>query len=110
METKLYIGNLSYDTTEEDLRSLFEEAGAVASVELIKDRDTGRSKGFAFVSMDSQADAEAAISKFNGYELADRQIKVDIAKPREERPAGSWYTDRGSRGSDKRSQRGPRRR
>jgi RNA recognition motif-containing protein len=95
METRLYVGNLSYATTEDDLRALFGQAGTVEAVELIKDRDTGRSKGFAFVQMGSQVDAENAISKFNGYNLANRALKVNIARPREERPAsGGWYSDR----------------
>jgi RNA recognition motif-containing protein len=111
METKLYVGNLNYATTEDDLRALFSQAGAVESVELIKDRDTGRSKGFAFVQMGSQVDAETAISKFNGYTLANRALKVNIARPREERPAGSWYSDRRpSSGSGGRSRRDPNRR
>ncbi len=95
MEKKLYVGNLPYTTTEDDLRSLFSQAGAVESVELIKDRDTGNSKGFAFVSMATQSDAEKAITTFNGYSMGNRQIKVNIARPREERPrGGGWYDDR----------------
>ena len=93
MEKKLYVGNLSYTTTEEDLRTLFSQAGEVASVELIKDRDTGNSKGFAFVEMNNQSAAEKAITSFNGYSLGNREIKVNIARPREARPAGSWYND-----------------
>ena len=93
MGTKLYVGNLSYSTTEEDLRTLFSQSGDVTSVELIKDRDTGRSKGFAFIEMGSQSDSEKAITTFNTYTLDNRQIKVSIAKPREERPRGGWYSD-----------------
>jgi len=93
METKLYVGNLSYNTTDEDLRTLFSQAGTVSSVEVIKDRDSGRSKGFAFVEMSSQAEVESAIKAFNGYSLDNRQLKVSIARPREERPQGSWYSD-----------------
>ena len=85
MENKLYVGNLSYDTTEDDLRSLFAEAGTISSVTLIKDRETGRSKGFAFVEMSSQAEAEAAISMFNGKTLNERELTVNIARPRKER-------------------------
>ena len=88
METKIYVGNLSYDTTEEELRTLFSQAGTVASVALIKDRDTGRSKGFAFVEMSNQAEAEKAIQTFNGYTLADRALKVNLARPKEERGFG----------------------
>jgi RNA recognition motif-containing protein len=65
----------------------------VANVEVIKDRDTGRSKGFAFVEMSSQADVENAIQMFNGFSLDNRQLKVNVAKPREERPRGGWYND-----------------
>lgn len=94
METKIYVGNLSYDTTEDDLRTLFAEAGTVASVTLIKDRDTGQSKGFAFVEMSSQSEVEKAIQTFNGYTFADRPLKVNLARPREERSFGGGYGDR----------------
>ena len=93
METKLFVGNLAYTTTEETLRALFSQAGSVTSVELIKDRDTGNSKGFAFITMDSQSEIEKAINTFNGSMLDNRAIKVNIAKPREERPRGEWYSD-----------------
>jgi RNA recognition motif-containing protein len=86
MDAKLYVGNLSYDTTEDGLRAKFTEAGTVVSVEVIKDRDTGRTKGFAFVTMGTQAEAENAIKMFNGKMLDNREIKVNIARPREERP------------------------
>jgi RNA recognition motif-containing protein len=96
METKLYVGNLSYGTTEEDLRTLFTQAGTVSTVDLIKDRDTGRSKGFAFVQMSSQAEAEQAIKLFNSYELDGRALKVNPARPKEERSfGGGGYGDRG---------------
>jgi len=94
MESKLYVGNLSYSTTEDDLRTLFTQAGAVTSVALIKDRDSGRSKGFAFVEMSSQVEAEKAISMFNGYQLGDRELKVSLARPREEK--GRPFGNRGS--------------
>jgi RNA recognition motif-containing protein len=84
MEVKLYVGNLSYATTEDDLRTLFAQAGAVASVAVIKDRDTGYSKGFAFIEMGSQAEAAKAIQMFNGYSLDSRDLKVNAARPREE--------------------------
>jgi RNA recognition motif-containing protein len=89
MGTKLYVGNLSYGTTEDDLRSLFSEAGTISSVALIKDRETGRSKGFAFVEMNSQAEAETAISMFNGKALNERELTVNIARPRRERGGSS---------------------
>ena len=85
MEVKLYVGNLSYTTTEDDLQTLFAKAGQVASVALITDRNTGNSKGFAFVEMSTQVEAEKAISMLNGFNLDDRQLKVNLAKPREDR-------------------------
>lgn len=91
MENKLYVGNLAYGTTEDDLRSLFAEAGTISSVALIKDRDTGQSKGFAFVEMSSQAEAEKAISMFNGQALNERELTVNIARPRKE---GGGFGDR----------------
>ena len=91
MDNKLYVGNLSYDTTEERLRTLMSQAGTVESVDMIKDRDTGRPKGFAFVTMSTQAEAEKAISMFNGKSVDDRELKVNIARPREERPRGGGY-------------------
>jgi RNA recognition motif-containing protein len=99
MDTKLYVGNLSYDTTEDQLRTLFGGAGTVTSVALIKDRDTGRSKGFAFVEMANQADAENAIRMFNGYSLGNRELKVNKARPQEERgPGGGGRFNRGGGG------------
>ncbi|MEW5976109.1 MAG: RNA-binding protein [Acidobacteriota bacterium] len=88
MQTRLYVGNLSYSVTEEELHTLFSQAGSVQSVKLIEDRDTGRSKGFAFVEMSSQAEAEKAINMFNGSDFSNRQLSVSIARPREERPRG----------------------
>ncbi len=88
METKLYIGNLAFSTTDEELKNLFAEAGTVASVEVIKDRFTGSSKGFAFLEMSNQAEAEKAINMFNGYDLGNRTIKVSPARPREETGRG----------------------
>jgi RNA recognition motif-containing protein len=93
MDSKLYVGNLSYDTTEESLRSAFAEAGTVVAVDVIKDRDTGRMKGFAFVTMGNQEEAENAIKILNGKMLDQRAIKVNIARPRENRPRNS-YNDR----------------
>lgn len=97
METKLYVGNMSYDTTESDLRTMFSEAGTVESVDIIKDRDTGRPKGFAFIVMGNQAEAEKAISMFNEKTVNDRPLTVNIARPREDRSAG------GDKGFQKRS-------
>ena len=85
MDVKLYVGNMSYNTTEDDLRGLFTQAGTVTSVALIKDRTTGMSKGFAFVEMDSQASAQKAITMFNDFAINERQLAVSFARPREER-------------------------
>ena len=99
METKIYVGNLSYDTTEDELREMFAKAGTVSSVELIKDRDTGSSKGFAFVTMNSQEEADQAIQQFNGQTLGNRELRVSIARPREERSGGGGgYGGRGGGG------------
>jgi len=83
MEVKLYVGNLAYSTTENDLRLLFAQAGNVTSVNLIQDRESGQSKGFAYVTMDTQAEAQKAIGLFNAFSLADHALKVNAAKPRE---------------------------
>ena len=88
MEVKLYVGNLSYSTSEDELRTLFAQAGTVVSVAVIKDRDTGSSKGFAFVEMTTQAEAQSAITKFHNYQLGERPLTVNMAKPREERSGG----------------------
>ena len=85
METKLYVGNLAYSAAEDDLRKLFAQAGEVQSVNVIKDRDTGRSKGFAFVEMSTQAEAEKAISLLHGFLFHDRPLTVNLARPREDR-------------------------
>ena len=86
MEVRLYVGNLAKSTTEAELKTLFAQAGDVSAVEVIKDRGSGESKGFAFVTMPDQAQADKAISMFNAYSLADRELKVNVAKPRVERP------------------------
>ena len=113
METKVYVGNLSYETTEEDLKELFSQAGTVVSTAIIKDRDSGQSKGFAFVEMSSQAEAEKAIQMFNGKALSDRELKVNLARPREERGFGGGGQFRGGsgprRGGHRRSSGGSRR-
>jgi RNA recognition motif-containing protein len=86
MEPKIYVGNMSRQTTEQDLRTLFSGAGTVNDVALIMDRQTGESKGFAFVTMSSMAEAEAAIQMFDTKEVNSQALKVNLAKPREERP------------------------
>ena len=85
MTQKVYVGNLSYNTTEAALRALFAEYGEIESVNVITDRDTGRPKGFAFVEMDTEEAAQAAISALNGKSVDDREIKVDKANPPRER-------------------------
>ena len=85
---KLYVGNLSYGATESTIRSLFENHGTVESVNLITDRDTGRSKGFGFVEMTSDAEAQRAISALNGKEVDGRALTVNEARPKEERSGG----------------------
>ncbi len=86
MNEKLYVGNLAYATTENDLRALFAQAGTVTACDLIKDRDSGQSKGFAFVTMSTQAEAENATRMFNAHRLGERALTVNTAKPREARP------------------------
>jgi len=88
MEAKLYVGNLPYNTADEDLQNLFSQAGTVKSAQVIKDRVSGRSKGFAFVEMSTAEEAQAAISKFNGQDFNGRALTVNLARPREERPGG----------------------
>jgi len=85
METRIYVGNLSKSTPETEIKTLFEKAGEVTSVELVKDNESGLSKGFAFVTMPTQAEAEKAISMYNAYSLTGNELKVNIAKPRVER-------------------------
>ncbi len=100
MDVKLYVGNLPFDTTEEAIREMFAQSGTVVSVALIKDRATGESKGCAFVEMSTQKEAQAAISSINGRVVGDRQLKVSLARPREERGSfqrGGGYQDRDSR-------------
>jgi RNA recognition motif-containing protein len=88
MGKKLYVGNLSYDTTSADLKSMFAAHGSVISADVIMDRDAGRSKGFGFVEMSTEAEAQAAISALNGQDQNGRALTVNEAKPREERPRG----------------------
>jgi RNA recognition motif-containing protein len=82
----IYVGNLPFDTSEDELKSLFEQFGEVASVNIIKDQYSGKSKGFGFVEMPEQADGESAIQQLDGSELSGRNIKVNQARPRGERP------------------------
>lgn len=82
MSAKLFVGNLSYETTSDEIRDLFSEVGPVESCQVITDRDTGRSKGFGFVEMNSKAEASAAKVKFDGQDLHGRALKVDEAKPK----------------------------
>jgi cold-inducible RNA-binding protein len=88
MSIKLYVGNLSFQTSSEDLQQLFSQAGTVESANVIEDRETGRSRGFAFVEMSSKEEGNAAIQQFNGHEVGGRSLNVNEAKPREDRGGG----------------------
>ena len=88
MSTKLYVGNLAFQTTSQELQELFAQAGTVESASVVEDRDTGRSRGFAFVEMSTKEEATAAIDQFNGKEVGGRALKVNEAKPRENRGGG----------------------
>lgn len=94
MAKRIYVGGLSYDTSSDELRSVFEAIGPVVSADVATDRDTGRSRGFGFVEMQEEADATAAIQKLDGTELGGRSLTVNEAKPRADRGAGGG----GSRG------------
>lgn len=96
MSTKLYVGNLSFRTTSEELRDLFSQAGTVESASVIEDRDTGRSRGFAFVEMATSEDAATAIEQFNGKDFGGRNLTVNEARPKTDRGGGGGYG--GSRG------------
>ena len=102
MSTKLYVGNLSFGTTTQDLETMFGELGTVQSANLIEDRETGRSRGFGFVEMSSKEEASAAISTLNGKEVDGRALTVNEAKPREDRGGrgggGGGYGGGGNRG------------
>ena len=97
MSKKIYVGNLSFQATEDQLRGMFSEFGAIESLAMINDRDTGRFRGFAFVEMEDSA-ANAAIKALNGKEVESRELTVNEARPREERPAGGG-NNRGNRNS-----------
>ena len=104
MGTRLYVGNLSYDATENDLQSLFEQSGSVVNCDIMIDRHTGRAKGFAFVEMGSQEEANQAIEAHNGKEFQGRPLTVNEARPRAERPqpfyggGGGGFDQRGGGG------------
>lgn len=83
MDSRLYVGNLPYEVGDEELRELFSRAGTVESASVIRDRDTGRSRGFGFVQMATQAEAESAIRQFDGYTMNNRQLRVSLARERE---------------------------
>ncbi len=97
MQSKLYVGNLSFETTQSDLESAFGAFGNVQSVNLVTDRDTGRPRGFGFVEMSSDSEAQAAIDGLNDQDLGGRRLTVNIAKPRENRGGGGG----GGRGGDR---------
>jgi cold-inducible RNA-binding protein len=92
---KLYVGNLPYETSQEQIRELFAQAGEVTEVTLITDRETGRPKGFGFVEMATVEAGREAIKRFNGYAIGERSLNVSEARPREERPRGGFGGDRG---------------
>ena len=98
MGKKLYVGNLSYGMTDNDLHNLFEEHGTVQSAQVIMDRDTGRSKGFGFVEMGNDQEAQAAIAALNSQEVNGRALTVNEARPREERGGGGRGGGGGGRG------------
>src|SRR5215207_6735358 len=103
MAIKLYVGNLSFQTSSEDLRDLFAQAGTVETANVVEDRDTGRSRGFGFVEMSSKEEAEAAIAQFNGKDFGGRSLTVNEARPREDRGGGGrgfggWGAGRGGGG------------
>ena len=89
MTMKLYVGNLSFDTSSTELQTMFAQTGTVESISLIEDRETGRSRGFGFIEMSTKEEGAAAIQKYNGQEVGGRALKVNEAKPRENRYSGS---------------------
>lgn len=106
MTRKLYVGNLPYTVNEDQLRELFAQAGEVQTVNIITDRDTGRSKGFGFVEMATEDGAKEAIKRFNGYSIDNRSLTVNEARPREERPSGGGRRFDDRRGGPPRGGRG----
>jgi RNA recognition motif-containing protein len=112
MSTKLYVGNLPFASTAQDLQDLLSQVGTVASVDLILDKFTGRSRGFAFVEMSTPAEAQAAIQKFHGFAMDNRNLTVTEARPREERAPRQFEGGgerRGGFGGERRGDRGDRR-
>ncbi|MBT8042649.1 MAG: RNA-binding protein [Kiritimatiellales bacterium] len=101
MEKRLYVGNLSYNSTEDDIQEMFKQAGTIVSCQLMLDKFTSRSRGFAFVEMDTPEEANKAVEMFNEQALDGRNLRVNIAKPREERPprreGGGGYGGGGGR-------------
>jgi len=97
MGTRLYVGNLSFNTMEADVRAMFAKCGTVANCDLITDKFTGKSRGFAFVEMATQAEADKAVSEVNGKELDGRVLTVNEARPREDRPRRDFGNGRGRR-------------
>ena len=106
MATKLYVGNLSFRTTQEDLRELFAQAGTVESASIIEDRETGRSRGFGFVEMASEDEATSAIAQFNGSEYDGRNMVVNEARPRENGGGGGGRGGYGGGGGGRGGNRG----
>jgi RNA recognition motif-containing protein len=102
MSTKLYVGNLPFETSEADLQSLFAQAGAVETVNVIRDRDTGRARGFAFVEMANQTDAQSAIAQLNEKPFGGRTLTVNEARPQEQRSGAFGAGNRGGRRSEPR--------
>jgi cold-inducible RNA-binding protein len=102
MSMKLYVGNLSFNTSSNDLQDLFSQSGTVESASVIEDRDTGRSRGFGFVEMSTREEGQAAIAQLNGREVGGRNLNVNEAKPREDRGGGG---NRGGFGGGNRGQR-----
>jgi len=106
MSTRLYVGNLSFNTSSEDLREYFSQAGEVESATVVEDRDTGRSRGFGFVEMATDEGAQAAIAQFNGKDFGGRNLTVNEARPRENRGGGGGYGGGGGGGGYDRGGRG----